>query len=118
MSAKQSKGISAIAYLVLVVALVLAACTAFAQDPPAPEGAPAPSASTEAPDAAPPGAADAGPDEGGPGPSTSPAATSTASQERAQAWVTGGDLSSGLSPLPNNGPMPLKWLPPGAFEQD
>ena len=40
LTTKQGKSVGAIAYLVLVVALVLAACTAFAQDPPA-DGAPA-----------------------------------------------------------------------------
>ena len=114
MTSKQSKGISVIAYLVLVAALVLAACTAFAQDPPVDGAPPAAAESTEA------GAnaeGDAGTPEGGTiGPAAPPdAATSSAAPE---AWVTAAVLSSGLSPLPNNGPMPLKWLPPGAFEQD
>ena len=65
------------------------------------------------PDAAPPSDADAGPTKAATSPHAPPEAAAAA-----QAWVTGADLSSGHSPLPNNGPMPLKWLPPGAFEQD
>jgi hypothetical protein len=107
-ASKGSRGIGAIAY-VLIAALVLAACTAFAQDPTGPE-APAPDA------AAPVTADDAGadaaiaPDAAPPTPASSAAA--------AQAWATAGDLSSGLAPLKDNGSVPLKWLPPGAFEQD
>jgi hypothetical protein len=98
-----SRGIGAIAYVVLLAALVLAACTAFAQDP-----------ATDLQPAAPAPAADAGANEAGPiGPLPAPSSSAAA-----EAWATGGDLSSGRAPLPNNAPMPLKWLPPGAFEQD
>ena len=95
------RGIGAIVALVAI--LVLAACTAFAQDPaqvgPPTADASAPPAAndddggaTEAADSAPPPAA----------------ATSASSAASAQAWAAAGDLSSGLSPLPNNGQMPLK----------
>ncbi len=32
--------------------------------------------------------------------------------------ATSGVLTTGLAPLPNNARVPLKWLPPGTFEQD
>jgi hypothetical protein len=63
------------AWLLLLAMVVLAACSAFAQDPSPPSQAP-PSASSAA------------------------------------------DTAHGLAPLPNNEAVPLKLLPPGAFEQD
>ena len=95
------RGIGAIALLIAM--LVLAACTAFAQDP-APT--PVPAAPTDAPDAA---AEANAPDSAAPGPMTA---------ESAHAFATDTDVSSGTTPLPGNGALPLKFLPPGAFEQD
>ena len=95
------------AVVLLIAMLVLAACTAFAQDPAqvGPPPAPADDAGITTADAE----ADAG--------STAPASPAT-SAAAAEAWAAGGDLSSGRAPLPNNGHVPLQWLPPGAFEQD
>jgi hypothetical protein len=70
------------ALFVLVVVLLGAIGTAFAQKPGAASDPPATSAPTP-----PPSASDA-------------------------------PLTSGLAPMPNNAAVPLKWLPPGAFEQD
>lgn len=105
----RGRGLGAI--LVLVAMLVLAACTAFAQDPPAPAGPPAPGTDDDAGASAGDGEA---PDAAPSAPPASPASSAAA----AQAWATAADLSSGRAPLPNNGRVPLKWLPPGAFEQD
>ena len=100
------RGIGAI--VALVAMLVLAACTAFAQDPAAPPP------SSDAADAD----ADAGPDPSVTPAAPAPPAPPAMSAANAEAYATGGDLSSGLTPLPGNGGVPLKFLPPGAFEQD
>jgi hypothetical protein len=110
---QKHRGMGAIAYVVLVAALVLAACTAFAQDPSAPDTSPS-SAADASP--APSTNTDGGPDGAPIGPEAPPAPANSAAA--AQAWATAGDLSSGLAPLRDNGSVPLKWLPPGAFEQD
>jgi hypothetical protein len=73
------------AVLVLVVTLLLAIGTAFAQDPAPPSNeAPAPPATTSA------------------APANEPPGTYT----------------SGLAPLKDNAPVPLRMLPPGAFAED
>lgn len=79
---------------VLVVVLLGAIGTAFAQDPEPSADTPPPPASTSVPEPA------------RPPPSAGPAHASQA------------ELASGLSPLPGNARVPLQWLPPGAFEQD
>ena len=92
------RGIGAI--VALVALLVVAACTAFAQDAAGPPPPPVAAQAT---------------DPNGPRPgATSPAM----SAESAQAYATGADVSSASAPLPGNAAIPLKWLPPGAFEQD
>lgn len=80
------------ALFVLVVMLLGAIGTAFAQDPGAQS-----EATPAAPTSAPSGSV-AAPSPGAPASSTPP--------------------SSGFAPLPGNAHVPLKWLPPGAFEQD
>ncbi len=89
------------ALLVLVVVLLGAIGTAFAQDP-------EPPASSEPPTAA---ASDA--EAGAP---TTPPPTSGGPAHTAP--VTQAPLLSGMAPLPGDARVPLKWLPPGAFEQD
>jgi hypothetical protein len=114
MQANQSRGIGAIAYAVLVIAVVLAACTAFAQDPPAPGSAPSDTQPAAPPDA------DAGASDANAtapmGPTPPPSSDADAAAN--EAWAAAGDFSAGRAPLPNNRGVPLKWLPPGSFEQD
>lgn len=96
-------------FMVLMVAVIGAIGTAFAQDPTPPGGdTPTPSASGSA---SPP--ASAAPASAAPSASGSAGAPPTSSS-----MVTNGPLNSGLYPLPNNAQVPLKWLPPGAFDQD
>src|SRR5262245_4117336 len=79
----RKRGLSAL--LVLVVVVLCAIGSAFAQEPPAPSP-PSPPKAQPAPAPAPP-AEEAPP-------------------------------TTGFAPLPGNAQVPLKWLPPGAFEQD
>jgi hypothetical protein len=86
------------ALLLLIVVLLGAIGTALAQEQPAPDGT-SPSASASA-SASSMTAPDAAPAVGMPG------------------TEVVGPFTSGLAPLPSNAQVPLKWLPPGAFEQD
>lgn len=89
--------------LSLVVALVLAIGTAFAQDvTPPPTQPPVP----EPTQPAQPETSDAG----------AQAPTQTAPKNTD--WTTSQPLTSGLAPMPGNGAVPEKLLPPGAFDQD
>ncbi len=86
--------------LVLVVVLFAAIGSAFAQDP----------TPTSQPDAPPATSSSLPPSsELAPAPSAS-AAPAPSPAEPA--------MVSGFAPLPGNTRVPLKWLPPGAFEQD
>jgi hypothetical protein len=85
--------------LVLVIVLLGAIGTAFAQDPTPPAGDETP----------PPGSTSAQAPE--------PPAPATA-QPTPATMASAVDLSSGLAPLRGDARVPLKWLPPGAFDQD
>lgn len=89
----------------LVCALLVAIGTALAQDAPAPDpdAAPAPEAAPEEP--APPAAPSPPPQTAVPA-AVPPPISATAA------------FTTGLSPLSGDRPVPLRWLPPGAFEAD
>ncbi|HVJ92851.1 MAG TPA: cytochrome c3 family protein [Labilithrix sp.] len=89
-TAKETRRTGLDAWFFLVIALVGTIGTALAQDPSQPAEIPA----------APMSVGD------GPPPTDAPFAACAAS------------VASGLAPLPGNARVPLKWLPPGAFEQD
>lgn len=95
---EERRGLGAL--FVLVVVILGAIGTAFAQEPAIGSEPPAPSAS------APPLVEPSPPAEP---PPAGPAHTSPSTQAT---------LTSGLAPLANDARVPLKWLPPGAFEPD
>jgi hypothetical protein len=93
--------------VLLLLAIVFAIGTAFAQDPtpaePPPAEPPTPAPAPAPTETAPPAPAP-------PTPPTPPAAR--------ESYTTNAALDTGLAPLPGNARVPLKLLPPGAFEQD
>ena len=92
-----------LAFLALAVMVILAACTAFAQDP----------ADT-------PTTTDAGrsEEEASRPEAEAPQDASADAYAAAVTYATNVDLSSGMAPLPGNRAVPLADLPPGAFDQD
>jgi hypothetical protein len=97
----------------LLVALALAACTAFAEEPPGePQGPPRARDTEASPATAPAPPSDAG------GTDVAPGDVVGAAEGASPASAPPDHLSSGRAPLAGDAPVPVRWLPPGASEQD